>query len=218
MSKSRGNVISPDSYIDEYGSDVFRLYLMFSFAYTEGGPWDEDALKPVKRFVDRFERLILIYTDKKHKHPSNQFDKDEKELNFLRNNTIKSVKNDTDKFQFNTSIARMMELLNGLYKYLDNSNSPNMELVGDTIRDFVIILSPFAPHFAEEMWEKLGYDFSVFNQQFPAYNENALVMDTQELAVQINGKVRGKIEVASSANDADIEKAALEDDKILCSA
>ncbi|WP_353892277.1 leucine--tRNA ligase [Proteinivorax hydrogeniformans] len=214
MSKSKGNVISPDSYIEEYGSDVFRLYLMFGFAYTEGGPWDENGIKPIKRFVDRIERIILTYLQNSSDSDDKQMGKEEKELNYLRHNTIKSVDNDTDKFQFNTSIARMMELLNGLFKYMETDKSKNLKLVREILEDFVIILAPHAPHFAEEMWEKLGMEYSVFNQQFPKYDERALVMDTQELAVQINGKVRGKIEVESGSSNEEIEKTALSNDKI----
>ncbi|WP_350344771.1 leucine--tRNA ligase [Proteinivorax tanatarense] len=213
MSKSKGNVISPDKYIHEYGSDVFRLYLMFGFAYTEGGPWDENGIKPIKRFVDRVERIILTYLDRKDEPTNTKMDKAEKELNYLRHNTIKSVDSDTDKFQFNTSIARMMELLNGLFKYMEN-DSLNLDLIKNVLEDFIIILAPHAPHFSEEMWQQMGNEYSVFNQSFPSYDEKALIMETQELAVQINGKVRGKIEVDSGATNEEIEKIALSDQKI----
>jgi len=212
MSKSRGNTISPDEYIEEYGSDVFRLYLAFGFAYTEGGPWNDEGIKAISRFVNRVERLVDSFLNARDKTGSDRFGPDEKELAFVRNTAIKSVTEDADKFQFNTSIARLMELTNALYKYeaLDNKNRKYME---ETIRDLLIMLSPFAPHFAEEMWEKMGYPYSIFNEKWPQYDPEALKRDTVELAVQINGQVKYKIEVPASADNKEIEEAALNDEK-----
>ncbi|QNO16248.1 leucine--tRNA ligase [Alkalicella caledoniensis] len=214
MSKSKGNVISPDEYIQNHGSDVFRLYLMFGFAYTEGGPWSDDGMKAIVRFVDRLERFIETFTETEHGPSTNEIGKDEKELNFILNNAIKSITQDADKFQFNTSIARMMELLNGLYQYHSNVSTANMAFVKETLKKFVTILAPFAPHFSEEMWERLGFEYSVFKEAWPKFDEAALVKDTIELAVQINGKVRGKIEVDSQMDEKAIEKFALEDEKV----
>jgi len=212
MSKSRGNTISPDEYIEEYGSDVFRLYLAFGFAYTEGGPWSDEGIKAISRFIGRVERLVESFSSGSNKSGSNQYGPDEKELAFVRNTAIKSVTEDADRFQFNTSIARLMELVNALYKYdaLDNKNRKYME---ETIRDLLIMLSPFAPHFSEEMWEKMGYPYSVFNQKWPSYDPEALKRDTIELAVQINGQVKYKIEVPTSADSKEIEETALNDEK-----
>jgi len=212
MSKSRGNTISPDEYIEEYGSDVFRLYLAFGFAYTEGGPWSDEGIKAISRFIGRVERLVEIFSSGDGKAGSDLYGPNEKELAFVRNTAIKSVTEDADKFQFNTSIARLMELTNALYKYeaLDNKNRKYME---ETIRDLLIMLSPFAPHFAEEMWERMGYTYSIFNQKWPQYDPEALKRDMVELAVQINGQVKYKIEVPASADNKEIEEAALNDEK-----
>ncbi|HAA25901.1 MAG TPA: leucine--tRNA ligase, partial [Ruminiclostridium sp.] len=212
MSKSRGNTISPDEYIEEYGSDVFRLYLAFGFAYTEGGPWSDEGIKAISRFVNRVERLVESFLNARDKAGTDRFGADEKELAYVRNTAIKSVTEDADKFQFNTSIARLMELTNALYKYeaLDSKNRKYME---KTIRDLLVMLSPFAPHFAEEMWEKMGYEYSIFNQKWPQYDPEALKRDMVELAVQINGQVKYKIEVSASADNKEIEEAALNDEK-----
>ncbi|HEY8500391.1 MAG TPA: leucine--tRNA ligase [Clostridia bacterium] len=212
MSKSRGNTISPDEYIEEYGSDVFRLYLAFGFAYTEGGPWSDEGIKAISRFIGRVERLVEIFSSGNGKAGSDLYGPNEKELAFVRNTAIKSVTEDADKFQFNTSIARLMELINALYKYeaLDNKNSKYME---EAIRDLLIMLSPFAPHFSEEMWERMGYPYSIFNQKWPSYDPEALKRDIIELAVQINGQVKYKIEVPASAGNKEIEDAALNDEK-----
>ena len=212
MSKSRGNTISPDEYIEEYGSDVFRLYLAFGFAYTEGGPWSDEGIKAISRFIGRVERLVESLSSDSDKTGSDLYGPNEKELAFVRNTAIKSVTEDAGRFQFNTSIARLMELVNALYKYdaLDNKNRKYFE---ETLRDLLIMLAPFAPHFTEEMWERMGYSYSIFNQSWPSYDPEALKRDTIELAVQINGQVKYKIEVPASAENKEIEDAALNDEK-----
>ncbi|MEG6570556.1 leucine--tRNA ligase [Thermoanaerobacterium thermosaccharolyticum] len=209
MSKSRGNTISPDEYINEYGSDVFRMYLMFGFAFTEGGPWNDDGIKAMSRFISRIERLIDKFTEDKGKSGKNEISKDEKELNYVRNYTIKSVTDDAEKFQFNTAIARIMELTNALYKYDGEVENKNMKLYEDTIADLIRLLAPFAPHFAEEIWERMGYEYSVFNQKWPEYDDKALVKDTIEIAIQVNGKVRGRLEIPSGATEKEIQDKAL---------
>jgi len=209
MSKSRGNTISPDEYINEYGSDVFRMYLMFGFAFTEGGPWNDDGIKAMSRFISRIERLIDKFTEDKGKSGKNEISKDEKELNYVRNYTIKSVTDDAEKFQFNTAIARIMELVNALYKYDGEVENKNMKLYEETIADLIRVLAPFAPHFSEEMWERMGYSYSVFNQKWPEYDDKALVKDTIEIAIQVNGKVRGRLEIPSGATEKEIQDKAL---------
>lgn len=214
MSKSRGNTISPDEYINEYGSDVFRMYLMFGFAFTEGGPWNDDGIKAMSRFISRIERLIDKFTEDKGKSGKNEISKDEKELNYVRNYTIKSVTDDAEKFQFNTAIARIMELVNALYKYDGEVENKNMKLYEETIADLIRVLAPFAPHFSEEMWERMGYSYSVFNQKWPEYDDKALVKDTIEIAIQVNGKVRGRLEISSDATEKEIQDSALSCDNI----
>lgn len=212
MSKSRGNTISPDEYIEEHGSDVFRLYLAFGFAYTEGGPWSDEGIKAIARFVNRVERIVNNFIEGKDKYTSDKVGADEKELLFVQNTAIKGVTEDADKFQFNTSIARLMELTNALYKY-DALTVKNGELMEAVIRDLLILLSPFAPHFCEEMWELMGYPYSIFNQKWPSYDPKLLVRDTVEMAVQINGQVKYKIQVPQDADNKSVEEAALNDEK-----
>ena len=153
-SKSKGNVISPDSYISEYGSDVFRLYLMFGFAYEEGGPWNDDGIKAIARFLNRIERIAERVIELRGSKGKNQMSNFEKELNYERHRVIKEVEKDTEEFHFNTAIARMMELLNALYKYDQVVEDKNIEFF-EEVSDLLRILSPFAPHFAEEIWEQL---------------------------------------------------------------
>ena len=212
MSKSRGNTVTPDDYIEKYGSDVFRMYLAFGFAYIEGGPWSDEGIKAIDRFVGRIERIIqklVSERDLAHLWGSGM-GTDEKELNYVRNYTIKSVTHDTEQFQFNTSIARIMELVNAIYKY-DSVKKKNRGLLEDTIEDLIKLIAPFAPHFAEEMWETIGKTTSVFNEQWPEHDEKALVKDEIELAVQFNGQVKYKINVSADADNKEIEDTAVND-------
>lgn len=207
MSKSRGNVVSPDDSISKYGADIFRVYLMFGFNYVEGGPWNESGLDSINRFFDRIERIVKkCYEINFENKP---LGKAEKELNRVRHNTIKCVTNDLGLFSFNTAIARLMELVNAIYAYEASVDKKNA-FYKDCARDLVLLLAPFAPHFCEELWEMLGEKYSVFNQPYPTFDPSAMVLDEIELAVQINSKMRAKVVVSSSASKDEIEKAALD--------
>ncbi len=213
MSKSKGNTISPDDYINENGSDVFRMYLGFGFAYTEGGPWSDDGIKAISRFISRVERLVDSAVAE-GKSGGGKTGGEEKELNFIRNASIKGVTEDAEKFQFNTSIARLMELINALYKYDSSAADKDMGLYLDTIKDLVKLMAPFAPHFAEEMWQTLGMEYSIFNQKWPEWDPKALVRDEVEIAVQLNGKVKDKIMLPSGLGREQTEEASMKDDKV----
>ena len=205
MSKSRGNVVSPDDSIEKYGADVFRMYLMFGFSYVEGGPWNDNGIESMAKFFDRVERLIRKGSGQDEVRAS--VDARER-LDYVRNNTIKCVSADIENFSFNTAIARIMELVNAVYDYV-NAGGATDTFFEDCRKDLVRLLAPFAPHFAEELWEILGQEYSVFNQPFPVCNEDALVLRKVELAVQVNSRIRAKVTVASDATREEIEKAAL---------
>lgn len=208
MSKSRGNVVSPDTFISKVGSDAFRLYLMFGFSYIEGGPWSDSGIDSIGKFMDRTERIIL----KAFSYPTGKdraLTKADKELNYIRHNTIKRVSEDMEIFSFNTAVARIMELVNALYKY-DNENDKNVSLMRDACRDLILLLAPFTPHFSEELNENIGGKGSVFNMSYPVYDNNALKKDEYELAVQINSKTRSKINVPADASNDEIKALAVE--------
>ena len=214
MSKSKGNTISPDDYIKQHGSDVFRMYLMFGFAYTEGGAWSDDGIKSVARFVDRIERTLDSANEAiKAGNGKSTIDKAEKELNFWRHTAIKGVSEDGDKMQFNTAIARMMEFVNALSKYMQEETK-NLDFLKEVILDFIRLLAPFAPHFSEEQWNLAGNATSVFNEAWPTFDPKALVKDEVEIAIQINGKIKNRINVASDLDEEGIKAAALNDDVI----
>lgn len=215
MSKSKGNTISPDDYIKQYGADVFRMYLMFGFAYTEGGAWSDDGIKSVSKFVDRIERLLETSREfiNSKENTKTTIDAAEKELNFWKHTAIKGVTEDTDKMQFNTAIARLMELTNALSKYLQETVK-NPEFLKETITDFIKLLAPFAPHFAEEEWSLLGNNSTVFNERLPEFDPSALIKDEVEIAVQVNGKIKAKIMIPSNLDEEGIKSAALENEHI----
>ena len=213
MSKSKGNTVAPDEYIDKYGSDVFRTYLAFGFAYTEGGPWSDSGLQAIVKFFRRIEAMIPDAAKAAAGVPSD-LTKDDKELNYAINYTIKSATNDIERFQFNTPVARLMELLNAISKYAQ-SEGCKPELYRKAVETLLLVLAPFAPHFTEELWcDALGNEYSIFNQKWPECDESALVKDEIEIAVQINGKVQFKVNIPSEADQNAVEAIVKADPKL----
>lgn len=215
MSKSKGNVISPDDYVNKYGSDVFRMYLMFGFSYVEGGPWSEEGVNSMAKFIARLERIIDNINDLKIANVNNSYTKADKELLYVFNNAVKGINYDLEIMQFNTAIAKIMEVTNALYKYVGNvsDDEKNIVLLKEILKSFIQIIAPFMPHFAEEMWEKIGEKFSVFNTSYPECNEEYLKSDILEIPVQINGTVKYKINVVADADEKQIEEVAINDEK-----
>ncbi|MDO5734735.1 MAG: leucine--tRNA ligase [Eubacteriales bacterium] len=220
MSKSKGNTVNPDGYIEKYGSDVFRLYLAFGFAYIEGGPWSDEGLKAVDRFLKRVQRMVNRLAGIKEasdeqdeavvggRNPAKALSDKEiqsfnKELEYRLHYTIKEVSRDAERFQFNTSIARLMELVNYLYKYEESvGHSPEFKAAVETMLQ---LLSPFAPHFAEEAWAELGHKKIIFRSEWPEFDPAKTVRDELEIAIQINGKVVSRMMVSASATAAEVE-------------
>ncbi|MBQ9625345.1 MAG: leucine--tRNA ligase [Clostridia bacterium] len=205
MSKSKGNVISPDDYVEEYGSDVFRMYLLFGFKYIEGGPFSTEGVQSMRKFLDRVHKTVLTAKEAKNA-PKTVID----DLNYQINYAIKAVSEDAEKMQFNTCVARIMEVVNVFNKVEDTNNG----FLAEVMNKLLLIMAPFAPHFCEEMWEIMGNEYSIFNQSWPEYDKNALHRSTIELGVQINGKVKAVMEFGVD-DDAEAMKAkVLENEKI----
>ena len=207
MSKSKGNTINPDGYIQKYGSDVLRMYLEFAFAYTEGGPWSDAGIEAIARFTKRIEALFEKYEEAQDE--TSEMGKPEKDLNYVRHASIKAITHDVDLFQFNTSLARIMEFLNALNQYMQGPI--NKAFLKECLESFVLVLAPFAPHFSEELWESLGHTESVFKEQWPAFDETVLANKDKVIVVQVNGKVRAKLEVSPDTDKATIEQMALKE-------
>ena len=204
MSKSKGNVVSPDKYVDEYGSDVFRMYLMFGFSYTEGGPWNDDGIKSIARFLDKIERIVRKSAEKTNNLGHSEMKSAEKQLDYAKNYAIKSITRDVEAFSFNTSVARIMEYVNALQKY-ESEAEQNLKFYRACIDDLIRMLAPFAPHFSEELWEICGHKTSVVLESYPLVDEKALVKDEVEYAVQVNSKIKAKIMIPEGLSDEDIQ-------------
>ena len=194
MSKSRGNVVDPNDVVDVYGADVLRLYVLFMGDYEKAAPWSESSVKGCKRFVDRIWALQDKVTD------SNCYSD---ALRSKMHKTIKKVSEDIEAMKFNTAIAAMMTLLNDIY---DAGSITKKEF-----RDLLILLYPFAPHISEELYQVLGCEGVLSEQEWVTYDEAQCVDDTIEIVVQINGKVRAKLEIPADAEkDAVLAQAAAE--------
>lgn len=178
MSKSRGNIVNPDEYIEKYGADALRLYLMFIGPYDQGGDFKDTGMKGMKRFLDRVERLV---SDKVHPCQETRMD-----LKHLRHKTIKQLTAAMKKFKFNVAIAYLMTYVNGLEKYGADKES---------LRVLILLLAPLAPFMAEELWEKLGGKFSVHQQAWPSFKEGLTQEEQVTVVVQVNGKLRGRLEL-----------------------
>ncbi len=203
MSKSHGNVVSPDTYIEEYGSDMFRLYLMFGFSYTEGGPWNDDGIKSIAKFADRVERIVRKSLELTGGNEN--MTTAEKNLNYAKHYAIKNITRDVEAFSFNTSVARLMEYVNALQKYETEVAEKNVAFYKDCVNDLILMLAPFAPHFCEELWEITGHKDSVFEESYPAFDERALVKDEVEYAIQVNSKIKAKMMIPEGLSDEDIQ-------------
>ena len=204
MHKSAGNGMEPSEIIRDYGADSVRMYEMFMGPLTESKPWATQGFIGVYRFLDRVWR---ISTEKKIEDVEIPMD-----LNKTLHKTIRKVTEDTATLNFNTAISSIMELVNEMYKYRDGEI--NEALYGTAVRNLVVMLAPFVPHVTEEMWEHLEQEGSVHNQMWPEFDESALVKDTVEIVVQINGKIKEKMNIAGDLSREEMQKVAMEDEKV----
>lgn len=198
MSKSRGNVVDPNDVVDEYGADVLRLYVLFMGDYEKAAPWSENSVKGCKRFVDRIWALQDKVVDS---------DEYSDKLRSLMHKTIKKVSDDIESMKFNTAIAAMMTLLNEIY----NVGS----ITKKEFRDLLIILNPFAPHVTEELYQMIGCEGVLDEQEWVTYDEALCKDDTIEIVCQINGKVKSKLTIPTDAAKDDVIALAKADEAIV---
>ena len=186
MSKSKGNTVAPDEFIDQYGSDTFRIYLMFMGPYDEGGDWNDKGIKGIYRFLNKIWKLVHL--------PNSDYISKESEI--LMHQTIKVVTDDLCKMKFNTSISRLMEMVNSV----SNEKAINLSFK----QNLILMLSPLAPHLAEELWSIIGNKNSVFNEKWPKYNPLKLQSDEMKLVIQVNGKVRANVSLSKSLDKEEV--------------
>jgi leucyl-tRNA synthetase len=208
MSKSRGNVVNPDEIVRDYGADSLRLYEMFMGPLEATKPWSMAGVNGVRNFLDRAWRMIV---DERSELPAlNEAVQDvepDDEQNRMLHSTIMEVTHDTERMEFNTAIARMMEFVNFFTKQAIRPKS--------AMEQFALLLSPYAPHICEEVWALLGHDETLAYERWPQYDESLTKEDTIEIPVQINGKVRARITVPVDSGQDQMETAAKADPKVI---
>lgn len=204
MSKSKGNTVSPEEYIEKYGSDVFRMYLMFGFDYRQGGPWNEKGIESMVRYFSRIERLVDSIIEIKENDSYSEIGAKEKELLRVKNQTIKAMGEDIDNFQFNTAIARSMEFLNKINEYIRENDKINTKMLIQTLETYIRLLAPLAPHFSEEQWERLGKTESVHKEIWPEINQQEMNGGTKDIPIQVNGKLKACVTVDVDASAEEI--------------
>ena len=215
MSKSKGNTVSPVELVENYGADTARLFILFAAPPERDLEWSEQGVEGCFKFLNRVYRLVdEIAPVTKLDHEFGNLTKADKDMRAKTNNTLKKVTEDlNDRFGFNTAIAALMELINDLYKYkeLDDRNDA---VIKEAIEAVVVILAPFAPHLGEELWLMIGKEASVFDIAWPEYDKSAIQLDEVEIIVQVNGKVRNKINAPVGIDQEAMKDLALNDEKI----
>ena len=215
MSKSKGNTVSPIEIINKYGADTARLFVLFAAPPERDLDWSEQGVEGCFRFLNRVYRLVDELAEvAKTNAEVKAVTKEDKAMRLVIHSTLKKVTADlSEKFGFNTAIAALMELINEMYKYKE-LDTRNDGIIREGIETIVTILAPFTPHLGEELWTMIGKEGSVFNISWPKYDESALVQDEVEVIVQVNGKLRDKISMDANIAREDMEKIALESEKV----
>lgn len=216
MSKSKGNVVSPEEIIQKYGADTARLFILFAAPPEKELEWSDAGVEGSFRFLNRVYRLVYELHEQISKASASFVidGDDDRELYYVLNSTIKKVTEDMgNRFNFNTAISSIMVLVNELYRY-KSLERQNNALLRHAILNLVLLLSPFTPHICEEMWQHVGHSKSIYQEPWPIYDETALVKDTVEIVVQLNGKVKEKIFVGSGLSKEAFLEAALEQEVV----
>jgi len=207
MSKSHGNVINPDDLVSRYGADAVRTFLMFGYRWDQGGPWSSGGIEGSTRWLNRVWSLIVDESVGRHPHGGPDAAA-ERELRRATHKTIKRVTADFQAFEFNTIVSALMEFSNILIKAKETPVY-GMQVWNEAIRTLLLLMSPVTPHVAEELWGRLGYPYSIHQQAWPAFDAAAAADDVITLPVQVNGKVRDRIQVPADASEEAVRQAAL---------
>ena len=217
MSKSLGNVVSPEEILSKYGADTARLFILFAAPPERELEWSDQGVEGSFRFLNRIWRIVQAFepvlAQKVTEYDHSNLSEADKDLRRVLHSSIKKVTNDIEtRFNFNTAISTMMELVNALYAYKEAAKEPNAGLVYEAISDLIKMMSPFVPHITEELWRgAIDANSSVHEQSWPECDEEALKVDNVEIVLQVNGKVRGRLTVPAEATKEELEKIAMAD-------
>lgn len=217
MSKSLGNVVSPEEILSKYGADTARLFILFAAPPERELEWSDQGVEGSFRFLNRIWRIVqafeAVLAQKVTEYDHSNLNEADKDLRRVLHSSIKKVTNDIEtRFNFNTAISTMMELVNALYAYKEAAKEPNAGLIYEAFSDLIKMMSPFVPHITEELWRgAIDANSSVHEQSWPECDEEALKVDNVEIVLQVNGKVRGRLTVPAEATKEELEKIAMAD-------
>lgn len=217
MSKSLGNVVSPEEILSKYGADTARLFILFAAPPERELEWSDQGVEGSFRFLNRIWRIVQAFENvlaqKVTEYDHSNLSEADKDLRRVLHSSIKKVTNDIEtRFNFNTAISTMMELVNALYAYKEAAKEPNAGLIYEAISDLIKMMSPFVPHITEELWRgAIDANSSVHEQSWPECDEEALKVDNVEIVLQVNGKVRGRLTVPAEVTKEELEKIAMAD-------
>lgn len=217
MSKSLGNVVSPEEILSKYGADTARLFILFAAPPERELEWSDQGVEGSFRFLNRIWRIVqafeAVLAQKVTEYDYSNLSEADKDLRRVLHSSIKKVTNDIEtRFNFNTAISTMMELVNALYAYKEAAKEPNAGLIYEAISDLIKMMSPFVPHITEELWRgAIDANSSVHEQSWPECDEEALKVDNVEIVLQVNGKVRGRLTVPAEVTKEELEKIAMAD-------
>lgn len=217
MSKSLGNVVSPEEILSKYGADTARLFILFAAPPERELEWSDQGVEGSFRFLNRIWRIVQAFENvlaqKVTEYDYSNLSEADKDLRRVLHSSIKKVTNDIEtRFNFNTAISTMMELVNALYAYKEAAKEPNAGLIYEALSDLIKMMSPFVPHITEELWRgAIDANSSVHEQSWPECDEEALKVDNVEIVLQVNGKVRGRLTVPAEATKEELEKIAMAD-------
>ncbi|NLU09981.1 MAG: leucine--tRNA ligase [Tepidanaerobacter acetatoxydans] len=212
MSKSIGNTVSPEEIIEKYGADTARLFILFAAPPERDLEWSDQGVEGCFRFLQRVFRLVEELSNKLSN--AGNFGEYDKDVRRITHKTIKKVTEDvSERFNFNTAISAIMEMVNGLNAHKDTNISKTV--LKEALDNLLLLLAPFAPHITEELWHTLGHKESVHLMPWPKYDANAIVEDEIEIVIQINGKVRDKMKISVEASEDEMRETALKQEKLL---
>jgi len=205
MSKSKGNVVSPEDIIKNYGADTARLFILFAAPPERDLEWSDQGVEGCYRFLNRLWRLVVPLADNLSGISDQVLAQDltveERQMRRLTHQTIKKITDDiSDRFNFNTAVSAIMELVNGIYKYKEENGNHKPEVLKEAVKNLLLLLAPFAPFITEELWEAIGGKGSVHKQSWPVYDLEAMAEEEVEIVIQVNGRIKERIRINTEAS------------------